>query len=81
MMKEEAPVKEWTLTAHDRCDSCSAQAYIRVTGVSGDLQFCGHHYEKIMNNPSGYEKMMAFMYTVLDERERLNENKNKGDSY
>lgn len=33
------------LTAHDRCDRCSAQAYIHVELMSGlDLVFCGHHY-------------------------------------
>lgn len=70
-------VREWVLTANDRCDRCSAQAYVRVTGVSGDLLFCGHHYNKIMDNPEGYEKMMDFMYEVLDERDRLIENKLK----
>jgi hypothetical protein len=34
-----------------------------------------------MNNPAGYEKMMAFMYTVVDERERLVENRAKGKDY
>mgnify|MGYP003348158757 CR=1 FL=1 len=43
--------KEYILTAHDRCDQCSAQAYIRIKGSTGELYFCGHHYEKIMNNP------------------------------
>lgn len=33
------------LTGFDRCDSCKAQAYIRVELFSGlDLVFCGHHY-------------------------------------
>ena len=33
------------LTAADRCDRCSAQAYVRVTLESGQsLDFCGHHY-------------------------------------
>jgi hypothetical protein len=32
------------LTAADRCDRCGAQAYIRVTLVSGgELLFCAHH--------------------------------------
>jgi hypothetical protein len=32
------------LTAHDRCDSCGAQAYVRATLLSGAaLLFCGHH--------------------------------------
>lgn len=66
--------QEWILTAADRCDRCDAQAYVKITGVSGDLLFCGHHYNKIMDNPAGYDKMMAFMFEVLDERDRLNEN-------
>lgn len=32
-----------TLTALDRCDSCGAQAYVRVTLESGELLFCAHH--------------------------------------
>ncbi len=28
---------EATLTAHDRCDSCGAQAYVRVTLEHGEL--------------------------------------------
>lgn len=63
--------KEWQLTATHRCDSCGAQAYIKVKGITGELLFCSHHYDKIMNNPSGYTKMMSFMLEVLDERERL----------
>jgi hypothetical protein len=72
MIDEDTPVKqEWVLTANDRCDSCSAQAYVNVKGVSGELLFCAHHYNKIMDNPIGYEKMMKFMYQIVDERERL----------
>ena len=33
----------YQLSAADRCDSCGAQAYIRVTLNSGDLLFCAHH--------------------------------------
>lgn len=32
-----------SLTALDRCDSCGAQAYVRVTLASGELLFCAHH--------------------------------------
>ena len=32
------------LTALDRCDSCGAQAYVRVFLEQGDLLFCGHHF-------------------------------------
>lgn len=31
------------LSALDRCDSCGAQAYVRVRLQSGELFFCGHH--------------------------------------
>lgn len=73
---------EWVLTANDRCDAkeCGAQAYVRVTGVSGELDFCGHHYELILNSPGGYDKMMKFAYSFIDERERLRENRAKGDN-
>lgn len=33
------------LTATDRCDRCTAQAYVRVILPGGsDLLFCGHHW-------------------------------------
>jgi hypothetical protein len=73
--------KEWLLSANDRCDSCSAEALVKVTGLSGDLMFCGHHYNKIVDNPEGYAKMMAFMLTIIDERDKLVENKAKGKDY
>jgi hypothetical protein len=34
-----------------------------------------------MDNPAGYEKMMAFMYEVLDERDKLIQNKLKDENY
>lgn len=68
---------EWQLKTSDRCDVCNAQAYVKVTGVSGDLMFCGHDYEAIVNNAVGYDKMMKFAYEVLDEREKLIENRLK----
>lgn len=72
----ETQTQEWVLTALDRCDAdCSAQAYVMVRGVTGELYFCSHHYNKIMDNPSGYEKMMAFAFEFVDERERLIENR------
>lgn len=30
----------------DYCDSCGAQAYVRVTLPSGVLLFCAHHADK-----------------------------------
>ncbi len=75
-----AEEKHYILNALDRCDSCGAQAYVQVKGSTGNLMFCGHHYEKIMNNPDAYVKMMSFMLEVTDERERLIENKAIGSA-
>lgn len=82
MMTQEA-VQEvtWELSPKDRCDSCAAEALVRVTGLSGELMFCGHHYNKIMDNQEGYKRMMSFAITVLDERDKLIENRAKGVSY
>lgn len=34
-------------TAHDRCDTCGAQAKAKATMESGnDLLFCGHHINR-----------------------------------
>lgn len=79
--KEQVEERKWLLTAEDRCDRCSAQAYVSVTGVNGELMFCGHHYNKIMNNVEGYNNMMAYAYSIVDEREKLIENRSKGESY
>lgn len=65
--------KKRTLTAHDRCDSCGAQAYVRVSGVSGELTFCSHHYSKIMSNESSKKAMENFAYEILDESEFLSD--------
>jgi hypothetical protein len=74
----EAEKKQWMLNANDRCDyGCNAQAYVYVKGLDGDLLFCAHHYEKIMSSSSGYTKMMAFAIEIIDEREKLVENRLK----
>ena len=56
------------LTMQDRCDSCGSQAYVKVTGVTGELMFCAHHYSKIMNSESGKVAMEKFAYETIDER-------------
>jgi hypothetical protein len=78
MLKEEVK-QEWTLGPKDRCDRCGAEALVQVTGISGDLLFCGHHYNKVMAIPDGYNSMMSFMISVVDEREKLVENRTKGE--
>ena len=78
MLKSEEE-KVWLLDATDRCDRCGAQAYIKIFGQNGfDLLFCGHHYNKAMDNAVGYDSMMKFMVSIIDERERLIENKLTG---
>lgn len=81
MIAEDVVEKEWTLSPIDRCDSCAAEALVKVTGITGDLMFCGHHYNKIIDNAEGYAKIMSFMLTIVDEREKLVEDKAKGKDY
>ncbi|MHA7281217.1 DUF7455 domain-containing protein [Arthrobacter sp. MDT2-2] len=40
------------LTALDRCDRCSAQAYVRAVlqTSGGELLFCGHHARAVEAN-------------------------------
>lgn len=58
---------EKVLNLSDRCDSCQAQAFVLVKGVTGELLFCGHHYNK-------HEKALEpFAYEVIDERDSINE--------
>lgn len=70
MLKDEEQI--WLLDATDRCDRCGAQAYVKVIGKNDlDLLFCAHHYNAAMDNAVGYDKMMKFMSSVIDERSRL----------
>ena len=77
IIKEDESVesKEYILKVSDRCDRCNAQAFVLVKGSTGELMFCGHHFEKVMNDPNAYTKMMSFMLEIVDEREKLIENK------
>lgn len=59
------------LNANDRCDQCVSQAYVSVTGITGELMFCGHHYNKITKDEKAYEKLAAFAFVVTDERKNL----------
>jgi hypothetical protein len=63
-----------TLTAADRCDRCSAQAYVRATlHAGGELLFCAHH---------GREHIPALvgLADIHDESERLMEPSSVGGS-
>ncbi len=74
--------KTINLTAMDRCDSgnCGAQAYVVAIGVPGELMFCSHHYNKIMNSELGKERLENFAYQIIDERDRLIENRLVGEN-
>ena len=78
MTKTTPEVNEYLLTLNDRCDRCNAQAYVKAVGLDGDLLFCAHHYNKIVDNAVGYDKIMKFAINIVDERDRLIENKLKG---
>jgi hypothetical protein len=67
--------KEWQISLADRCDKCNAQAFVKVVGVTGELFFCSHHYNAIVDNAVGYDAIMKFAYEVIDEREKLIENR------
>ena len=59
--------QEKVLKIADRCDRCGAQAFILATGVSGELMFCGHHYQK-------YEYAITqWAYKIVNELDTINE--------
>lgn len=53
------------LSALDRCDSCGAQAYVRVRLQSGELFFCGHHASEVKS------ALEPTVLEWLDETDRL----------
>jgi len=67
--KTEEVQKEYVLGPSDRCDSCSAEALVKVNGVAGELLFCGHHYAK------NEKALKDFAYEITDERDKLIQNK------
>jgi hypothetical protein len=73
MINELVEEKQWTLDASHRCDVCGSQAYVQTIGTSGDLLFCAHHYQGILNNEKAQEAMTQFAYQIIDERQQLEE--------
>ena len=56
------------ITASDRCDRCGAQAYIRVTLLSGsDLLFCAHHAREHES------RLREVALAIYDESNRLDQ--------
>lgn len=60
--------KTKTLTNLDRCDhsDCTAQAFVLVKFLEGELTFCGHHFAK------HEEALYNSAYDIIDEREFIN---------
>lgn len=59
-------VPEHALLATDRCDRCSAQAYVRVTlAAGGDLLFCGHHFRE------HEDRLRPLAIRIHDETDRI----------
>lgn len=50
----------------DRCDRCSAQAFVHVELQDGMLLFCGHHYAMHQS------KLEELALAIIDEREFIN---------
>jgi hypothetical protein len=63
---------KYELTAFDRCDRCGVQAWVKATGVNGELLFCSHHYNKVKDSLS------KWAFEVLDETDRLQEDRLTG---
>lgn len=67
-METEVQEVKRVITKHDRCDapSCPAQAWVVAKFTTGELYFCGHHFDK-------YELgLIRDAYDVVDEREFIN---------
>lgn len=65
----ETLTKDLSLTAHDRCDRCGAQAYVKYElNSGGSLLFCVHH--ATANDAT----LVNIATKVIDESDRLFEN-------
>lgn len=65
-MTTTATIDPPALTGADRCDRCGAQAYLRVTLVTGgELLFCAHHAR------AHSDKLKQVALRMHDETDRL----------
>lgn len=58
--------EERILTAHDRCDKCSSQAYFLTIFDAGELMWCYHHFNE------NEEAIREYAYYVIDQSDALN---------
>ena len=61
----------WQPTAQDRCDQCDARAYVQTIGTTGELLFCAHHYQLIVDNEKAWNAMSQFAYQINDKRDLI----------
>ena len=66
IVDDKIEIQEVELKVTDRCDACSAQAFVYLKGISGELYFCGHHYAK------NEGKLQAWAFTIIDARDTIN---------
>ena len=65
-------MKTLVLTAADRCDRCSARAYVQVSvfvlpgSGNHELLFCAHHYQQHES-----QLLLSGARVLLDERSQL----------
>lgn len=73
--KRDNRVEEWSPSGRDRCDheACPSQGYVRLTGITGELTFCVHHFDKILKVAEA--KLRSFAFDIQDRRELLIENR------
>jgi ribosomal protein L37E len=65
-MTEQEILESTPLNAHDRCDRCGAQAYVRATLLTGgELLFCAHHGKEYA------EKLKSVSAAIHDETAKL----------
>jgi hypothetical protein len=65
-VQEVQEIEQRQLKVVDRCDQCGAQAFVLVKLLTGELMFCGHHYNKHK------EKLNNQAYEIVDERHVIN---------
>lgn len=67
-MTDVAVVEDRSLSAQDRCDSCSAQAKVVFKFLNGELMFCGHHAkgqrDALLNKSVSVYDPDNFLYTL-----------------
>lgn len=58
------------MDANNRCDTCGAQAYVRIyVTVTSSLEFCGHHWLEIRSPKFDKYEIQNEMHLITKERD------------